>query len=249
MASILDHPIISRTYFFPRKNSFEDVFWVDCGDIKLSCYYSQKHPGAKTVVLFHGNGETVPDYIIFFLPIFEKLGYNCFLAEYRGYGLSEGTPMLVKMLEDVVHIIKAINLSSEQIILFGRSVGSIYAIHAASLFPDIAGLIIESGISDIAKRLIIRIDPKEIGLTEKEFRIEIDKHLNHKDKLKKFNGCSLFLHAKGDHLIGYEHGEQLYEWANKPKQLKLFETGDHNTIFYENSRDYINVIQGFMNNL
>ena len=105
--SILDHPLVSERYFFPRREQFKDPFWVDCGDVQLSCYYQQKYPDAKTIVFFHGNGEIVPDYLELFVPVFDQMGYNLFLAEYRGYSMSTGVPAMVAMLGDVEHIIKA----------------------------------------------------------------------------------------------------------------------------------------------
>ena len=177
--SILNHPLISQQYFFPRPDGFEQPFWVDCGQIRLGCYYHRPHPGAKTVVHFHGNGEVVSDYLTDFVPAINRLGYNCFLAEYRGYGLSSGRPALVDMLADVEQIITAIGQPPEKLVLFGRSVGSIYARHGVSCFPNIAGLIIESGIADPLERLLLRVDPREVGATLEQLEAAAAKTLNH----------------------------------------------------------------------
>jgi len=40
---------------------------------------------------------------------------------------------MVSMLDDVEHIIKSIDVPMEEIVLFGRSVGSIYALYGANL--------------------------------------------------------------------------------------------------------------------
>jgi hypothetical protein len=39
------------------------------------------------------------------------------------------------MLEDVRLIVEACKIPSEKIIFFGRSLGSLYALHEASLYP------------------------------------------------------------------------------------------------------------------
>lgn len=177
--SILDHPLISQRYFFPSRVSLPDPFWIDCEGAKLACYYHRPFPNAKTLVHFHGNGEVVGDYLNDFILTIEQLGYNCLLAEYRGYGISTGSPALATMLNDVEQIIIATGQPPEQLILFGRSVGSIYAIHAASCFPSIAGLIIESGIADPLERLLLRITPQELGVDQAHLRMAVEQKLNH----------------------------------------------------------------------
>ena len=63
-STILDHPIVSSRYFFPRREAFPKPYWIDAVDgSKLACSYHAVNPTAKTVVYFHGNGEVVADYL------------------------------------------------------------------------------------------------------------------------------------------------------------------------------------------
>ncbi len=247
--SILNHPLVSERYFFPRPANLPDPFWVECGQVRLACYYHQKQADAKTIVHFHGNGEVVGDYLYDFVPTLDQLGYNVFLAEYRGYGMSGGQPELVTMLADAEQIIKATGLPPEQIILFGRSVGSMYALHAASRFPTIAGLILESGIANPLERLVIRIDPQELGVTHDQLRAAVAQDLNHRQKLAAYQGATLILHTRYDGLVDVSHAEQLHDWAATPKTLKIFEQGDHNSILYVNFREYFELVQTFIQSL
>lgn len=131
--SILDHPIISSRYFLPRPATFAELFWVEAADgSRLACSYSPVHPKSKTVVSFHGNGEVVADYLPGFARWFHRAGYNPLLAEYRGYGMSTGRPALAGMLADVVPVIDSLQTPDEKIILSGRSIGSVYAVHGVS---------------------------------------------------------------------------------------------------------------------
>ena len=247
--NILDNPILSSRYFFPRKESFADPFWVDCGDARLGCYYRLSHPGAKTVIHFHGNGEIAADYIPDLVSIFDEFGYNLFLAEYRGYGMSGGSPQLVKMLGDVTSIIEAIDQPHEDLVLFGRSVGSIYAIHAASLFPDIPGLILESGIASPLERVLLRVDPGELGATMESMEEEAGVHLNHEEKLSRFQGSTLILHTRYDGLVDVSNAHRLHQWSSESKKLKIFEQGNHNTILFTNFHEYFNLVQAFIQDL
>ncbi len=248
--SIFDHPLITERYFFPRAVKFKNPFWVDCKEAKLACYHHQKDPEAGTIVFFHGNGEAVADCIEHYMPMFDQMGYNCFLAEYRGYGMSTGTPALAAMLADVERIIDAIDQPPEKLILFGRSIGSLYALHGVYLFPGISGLIIESGISDLLERVLLRVHPTEIETTMEAMQKEVEKNFNHQNKLAGFKGSTLILHARHDSLLHYSHAKQLYEMAPpESKRIKIFEQGDHNDILAVNVKEYFQTINRFLSGL
>ena len=245
--SILNHPIIAERYFFPRYESFENPYFVECNGIKLACYYQNNHPNAKTIVYFHGNGETVADYLDFFPQIFDQAGYNLLLFEFRGYGMSTGKPTLVDMLSDVECVIKNLDIQQNKIIIYGRSVGTLYAVHAASVFPNSYALILESGIADIEERIMIRLSsPTEIDSSFEELKQEFIKHFNTKNKLSAFKGKSLVLHTVNDQLVSVTHGKKLYEYLNQPKKIHLFERGDHNTIFAVNQNEYFQILFDFL---
>jgi len=244
--SVLDHELLSQRYFFPRRKELENTFWVEHGDIRLSCYYHQPFPDAKTVIYFHGNGEIVEDYLELFVPVFEQLGFNLFLAEYRGYGMSTGEPGLAAMLEDVEHIIKAVGKPLDQLVLFGRSIGSLYAIHGASIFPEIPGLIIESGVAEILERVLLRAKPEELGVHMTELEKAVATDFNHQEKLGKYKGSTFVMHAEHDSMVSCMHGLKLHQWAPDPKAMKIFEKGDHNDIFYVNSEEYFTLIYQFI---
>jgi alpha-beta hydrolase superfamily lysophospholipase len=245
--SILNNPIISKRYFFPKPNKFENPYFIECNNVKLACFYQNKHPEAKTVIFFHGNGETISDYLNFFDDIFDNAGFNLLLFEFRGYGMSSGEPTLTEILEDTEIAIKKLGLNEKNLVFYGRSVGSLYAIHAASIFPNANSLILESGIADISERIMMRLhSPAEINSTEIELQKEFEKHFNTKEKLNKFNGKSLVLHTINDHIINVSHGKQLFNYLKQPKKIHLFENGNHNTIFAVNQEKYFNLIFDFL---
>jgi hypothetical protein len=42
------------------------------------------------------------------------------------------------------------------------------------------------------------------------------------------------MHTRNDDLVSVSHAERLHAWANEPKELLVFERGDHNTILSVN---------------
>lgn len=244
--SVLDHRLVTERYFFPRRAVMDNPFWVKTDGGKLGCYYHPQDPEEPTVIIFHGNGEVVEDYLDLYIPAFEHMDYNVLLAEYRGYGMSEGTPVLAGMLDDVEKIVKALKVPQEQMIFFGRSIGSLYALHGAAKFPKSKALIIESGIADILERVLLRVQPEEMETDQKALEKEVQKVFDHKKKLAKFKGSTLIMHARRDSLIPYTHAEQLFQWAPQPKHIRIFEQGDHNDILAKNAEEYFKELYTFL---
>jgi pimeloyl-ACP methyl ester carboxylesterase len=116
-------------------------------------------------VHFHGNGEVVGDWLDVLPGSLRSLGWNVLLVEYRGYRMSTGEPGLGKMLDDVERVVRASGIAPERTVFFGRSIGSFFAVHAVSHFPNAAGLILESGIFDVLERNALRVEPSELGVT------------------------------------------------------------------------------------
>jgi len=243
---LLNEPVIAQRYFFPRPNAAPNPFMVDCGDAALACCYARPWPNALTVIHFHGNGETAADYLGPYLDAVTALGVNCLLAEYRGYGGSTGEPALGKMLDDVARIVEATGQPPERIAMFGRSVGSIFAIHGASLYPELAGLIVESGVADVLERLLMRVHPDELPGGAPALRAAVSARLDHRAKLSGYRGPFLAMHARGDSLVDVSHAERAHAWAAGPKSLRIFERGDHNTIISANQPAYFETIGEFL---
>ncbi len=246
MKSILNHTLISQNYFYPEYSYLENPYIIKSHGEKLACYYFSVPNAKKTIIHFHGNGEGVSDYI--YSPL-RLLGCNVLFAEYRGYGTSTGEPALVDLLDDVGPIIESLHLPMNNIILFGRSVGSIFAIEGAQLFPDISGLIIESGIANVVERVLMRVHPEDVNATLEEFLAEDKKYFDHKSKLENFEGTTLILHTMNDSLVSSSNAQKIYEWSNEPKELKMFIRGDHNNILFVNKEEYVDLVKAFIESL
>lgn len=243
--TLLDHPLVAARYFFPRPAPIASPLWVDAGDARLACaLHRTDAPDPLTIVHFHGNGEVVADWLEGGFPeaVASSLGCNLLLAEYRGYGMSTGAPRLGRMLDDVAAIVRAAGAPPDRIVLFGRSVGSIFAVEGAARFPQAAGLVLESGIADVLERLLLRVEPAELGSTREALAAAVAARLDHRAKLARYPGPVLVMHAVHDDLVPATHGRRLAEWAAGPTILRLFDRGDHNSILAANARAYFEAL-------
>lgn len=248
---LLNHPLIAERYFFPRRQEPREPLDFQGSDgTRLRCYQSAPHPRAKTFVHFHGNGELITDYLGEYVQAINGMGVNVLLVEYRGYGGSGGETRLGEMLQDVASVREQCGLSSADTIVYGRSVGAIFAVEWVAQAPDIAGLILESGVADPAQRLLIRMSPQELGVEPQAFSQVCDQLLNHQKKLSAYKGPLLVLHAEGDSLVEASHARAHFGWSvSEPKELVLFPRGDHNTVLSANLTEYYEHLRKFIQSL
>lgn len=244
-AHLLDHPVVSERYFFPRRAPIADPWQVEVEGAVLHGYRNTPHPGAPTLLHFHGNGEVVADWMHDFAPALIAAGVNVVLAEYRGYGGSSGRPAMASMLDDAVAVADACGVAPASLFVYGRSVGSIYAIHVASQ-RAVGGLIIESGISDVLERLVIRLDARELGVSETELRAAVAGAVNHRAKLAAYAGPVLVMHTRGDDLVPPINARELADWAGDRGKLVLFDRGDHNSIHAYNGDAILALVVEFV---
>jgi alpha-beta hydrolase superfamily lysophospholipase len=124
--SILDHPVVARTIFFPRPDFSPPP--RDARDVMLEVercvhLHGRVHdaPGAvAVVVLFHGNGEIVSDYDGA-APQFARAGGALAVVDFRGYGRSEGEPGLRHLVGDARPGSRSCTLTSRRRARCGRS--------------------------------------------------------------------------------------------------------------------------------
>ncbi|APZ93319.1 alpha/beta hydrolase [Fuerstiella marisgermanici] len=245
--SILDHPAISGKYLFPQDRFVDDPFLVDVQGAELACFRKIVDPDGFTMIHFHGNGEAVADYLPYLADWFAEMGLNSLFIEYRQYGGSSGEARLVAMLGDGEAAMKAAGIVPEKVIVFGRSIGSLYAIELADRQPTIAGLIIESGIANPSERFLTYADLESAGLKEADVLTEVELYFSHQMKLLEYENPLLILHTEEDGLIDISHAERNYEWSgSSQKQLVRFPNGNHNTIFRANLTEYMNAVADFM---
>jgi pimeloyl-ACP methyl ester carboxylesterase len=244
--SILDSPAISGCYLFPQPRRVAEPFVVDCGDAQLACYRKIVDVEGMTLVHFHGNGEVVADYVPDMVDALTALGLNSLLVEYREYGGSTGKAQLVSMLGDGEAVLQAAGLVPQKTIVCGRSIGSLYAIELAHRQPQIAGLILESGIANPGERFLAYADLAEVDFDENELLAEVKRHFNHKAKLSVYTAPLLVMHTEHDGLVEISHAERNHRWAaSSQKQLLRFPRGDHNSIMAWNWQEYFQAIGSF----
>jgi len=129
--------------------AYEDVFLTTPDDTRLHGWYLPREGSQRALLFMHGNGGNI-SHRGDSLAIFHRLGFNVFIFDYRGYGRSEGAPGERGLYEDAAtawqYLVDQRGFASDDIILFGRSLGGTVAAKLATEVGP-AGLILESSFS------------------------------------------------------------------------------------------------------
>jgi len=232
---ILDRQTILGGLFHPRKTakntpSHAVDFEIPVDGAMIGARFHYPKQGGRTVLFFHGNGETVPDYDAI-APFFRDIGLNLFVVDYRGYGFSTGQPSVANLMGDAetIHHFLQSNVQRPGLLplLMGRSLGSGPATHLASKYPDAyAGLILESGFADVLPLLrVLRIEVP--GHLESQVR----ELLSNDHKLKAIQLPVLLLHGGQDTLIGPENARANFAAVpHNRKKLEIVAGAGHNNL-------------------
>lgn len=249
--SVLDDPDISMNSFYPRQNwtpTPEGVqdYTINVGnageDIGLSCRFFPAGSSAPTILFFYGNGETAIDYNSI-APMYNQIGVNFFVADYRGYGKSGGTPAFTTMLSDANTVLESMQIVlgasgfNGPIYVMGRSLGRHSAFElAAQENPGVKGVIIESGRPSLGQFTN--------GL---DSQLADDLEAAYRAKAASISIPALVIHGEIDTLAPLEYAEAMFQsFASKDKKMLMVPGAGHNDLLFKGLDAYFTAIRDFI---
>ncbi|MDM8560716.1 alpha/beta hydrolase [Candidatus Parabeggiatoa sp. HSG14] len=215
--------------------AYEDIFFNTADAVRLHGWWlSAQTETLGTIIFLHGNAENMSTHIssVVWLP---SEGFNVFLFDYRGYGLSQGKPDFEGLHHDVEAVLALVTQredASSNLIVFGQSLGASLAITslAASAYKDkIRALIIDSAFSGYRNIVQEKLAsfwltwpfqwPLSLGISNTYQPLKDISRLNHIPVL--------IIHGTADQIIPVHHAQRLYVAAKQPKQIWLIPKGKH----------------------
>lgn len=188
------------------------------------------------VIYFGGNGEDVAGTISALKKLPSSLNYA---FNYRGYGLSAGSPGETELYQDALHIFSYVrkNNPDSKIAIMGYSLGSAVAGQLAAK-TDASYLILLAplfSVERIAKEKFGHLIPSWI-VTNK-FRLF--------EKVRGVKAKTLVICAGDDNIIPLSHSEETYSNLTSAKEIYYIDDVGHNDLFTV-SETY-GVIENFFN--
>lgn len=223
--------------------AFEDVHIHTQDGVTLHGWFVPAAGSQLTLLFLHGNGGNI-SHRLDSLVIFNQLGLNSFIFDYRGYGRSTGSPSEPGTYTDALaaweYLTTERGVAPEHIIVFGRSLGGAVAIWLVANRVARA-LIVESCFTSI---------PDLAAHHYPLFPVRWLSWFSY-DSLKRIGGITipvLFVHSRNDQIVPYHHGRQLFAAAPQPKRFVEIH-GDHNGGFLQSIDVYVASIQSFLRSL
>ncbi len=255
----LDRPEISMNSFYPRRN------WTDTPpgaqdhtipagpDVSLSARFFPADVGTASILYFCGNGETAADYDDIALW-YNSVGVNFFVVDYRGYGMSGGSPAFSTMLSDAWQVLDYVKKMLSDggyrggLFVMGRSMGRHAAFElaagsrggreggAAGPAGPIAGVIIESGRPTLGQ-FTRGLPPEEAGEFQAAYR----------EKVRSIPLPVLVIHGEVDTLAPHQEAAAMHdEMVSANKRMLTIKGAGHNDLLYRGITEYFAAIKEFV---
>ncbi len=232
-SEMISHPIRSGL-------KWEPVSWETADGETLHGDFMETEEATHTVLYFHGNTGNIS-----LLPgqmyVFQTLGFNALLFDYRGFGESSGKIKKEENLyEDGRSVIKFLteekHIPLESIIFWGQSLGTGVATELAQK-QNIAALVLDFpflSLSSVAQSHYPFLPMKFL------LRYKFD----NAKKIKNVHAPIMMFFTKDDEIISARQAMELFALANEPKELVEL-SGTHNRAISETTDKYMQSLHAF----
>ena len=236
--NLLYHPSDNNYQGDKIQFDYEEIFIKVDEEIKIKSWIIEKDfKKYKTLVIFHGNAGHLSNRIYKLNELY-KLNINILLISWRGFSGNKGSPTEQNLYKDAEAAIKWLNeknISNNEIILYGESLGSGIAVEVGKE-NNFNSIILESPFTSIENSAKIYYPYLPVRLLLKDRYDTIS-------KIKMINTPILIMHGKKDDVVPFSMGKELFEKANSPKQSYFTTEDDHmmefNSSLLEKIQDFI----------
>lgn len=223
---------------------FEDVWFTTNDGVRLHGWLVAANPSTGLLLFCHGNAGNV-SHRVDNIRRLHDIGLSVFIFDYRGYGQSQGTISETGFYQDAEAAYEVARLrtekTGEKLVIFGRSLGGIAAVHLGSRFPA-SGIILESTFTHMA------------AMAREHFPLPVPEGLlSHKlnalAKIPQVKARTLFFHGDRDDIVPLRLGRALFEAAVAPKEWVTLEGAGHNDTYFVGGHEYFRKIDAFVRDL
>jgi pimeloyl-ACP methyl ester carboxylesterase len=192
----------------------------------------------------HGNAGNISNRI-YLANALTRAGCSVLLYDYRGYGVSTGTPTITGILQDGLSVYDfahdKLQYPAEKIILYGESIGTAVTCNIACN-RQCEAVILQSGIGSLPSvgRHIFPI------LWLFPDSIVAEPHLDNVASVKTLHVPLLLCHGMVDNIVPFHESERMFASANQPKQLVLLPHCGHNDMGVYDTREFNDAICNFV---
>jgi alpha-beta hydrolase superfamily lysophospholipase len=202
------------------------------------------HPDG-TILYCHGNLESIEPYWERVELLF-RAGYNVFIYDYEGYGMSEGECSEEALYADgrasLAYLLSRPDVNKAHIVFYGWSLGAVVAIDLAARQSTPRVLVCESPFAS-GEALV-----QSGTLIDIPGNVVIKGDYNNAAKIRDVHAPFLLFHGTDDRFIDItKNGQVIFDNANEPKKFIRVDGAGHTTVPWTMGADaYIKALVDFI---
>ena len=244
--------VINQFIYFPERTifqdpgdfglEFEDVYLTTSDGVRIHGWFVPGS-GETTLLWFHGNGGNISHRADNIAGLNKRLGVGILIIDYRGYGLSEGSPDEQGTYLDaeaaVAHALSRPDVDPERVVLFGRSLGCAVAAEMA-VRHDVYAVVLESPFTSVPA-MARRAYPFLPGLG-----LLTGNMYDTLGKTARIRAPIMVLHGDSDEIVPFEMGREVFEAAPEPKRFYRISGAGHNDTYAVGGAPYLDALGSFL---
>lgn len=186
-------------------------------------WFTHPQDNKPIMIYFHGNAGNLSDRAEKFKNFLRHTnGYGQMAVSWRGHGGSGGSPTEQGLYSDgraAINYLLSKGFKIEQIVLYGESLGTGVVIQMATEFK-VKAIVLEAPFTSVEDRAaeLYPYIPVRLLLKDKFYSIK---------KIGSVKSPVLILHGYLDNVMPIQHGREMLEAANEPKEARFFENIGH----------------------
>jgi fermentation-respiration switch protein FrsA (DUF1100 family) len=197
--------------------------------------------GAPVFLWFHGNAGNISHRLENLKLLWDLVGVQVFIFDYREYGLSQGRITREGTYLDAAaayrHVTTDRGLPGSEVVLFGRSLGTALATDLALSLPC-RSLILECAFTN----------SQDMARLYAPFLVDWRPRVPYDNlgKIAQLQVPVLIIHGEEDEIIPVDMSRRLYAAAVEPKDLYIIPGAHHNDTYLIGGKPYFRRLRDFI---
>lgn len=216
---------LPQDYKYHFESPFTELFLDTPDEGSLNALWFKRINAKGVILFFHGNAGSLARWGHLH-HLFQRLGYDYFVYDYRGYGKSTGNRNEYFLYKDALTVFEYVKqfYPENKIVLFGRSMGSAFASRVA-IAGKVKMVILETPFYSM-RRLFYDYFP----FLPRVFFFKY--HFSNHHYLRQVEEPIYILQGTNDWVVPYKCTVQLKKWLKPTDQFITIPGGGHNNLLF-----------------
>jgi len=226
--------IVGAFVYFPERSlsgapgavglAYEEVRFPAADGTDLHGWWIPGRRPGPAVVFFHGNAGNISHRLDILRRLYDRVGLDVFVFDYRGYGRSTGSPSEEGLYADAKgarELLRTRGWDRAGVLLYGRSLGAAVALQSATAEPPEA-CVLEAAFTSLDD--LARLHYPILSYLVRPWVRDAYPSI---DRVRELRCPTLFLHGDRDEVTPIGMGWRLFDACQAPKWFRTARGAGH----------------------